>query len=106
MSEWIRHRGSKSMPKCLQGKEFEVRMRDGTIVPAVGVNDWKHFGLCEDIMAFRTIGDINPHDYSKGFPVGTTAKDIGAKVGDEFVVVKKGMFQVGEIVTLDWDDCS
>lgn len=44
-------------------------------------------------MAYRVVSEpaaapaVAVPDHSKGFPVGTTAKDIGAKVGDEFVVV-------------------
>lgn len=112
MSEWIRHRGSKSMPKCLEGKRFEVRMRDGEVSELSsdthGIRatyQWNHAGICSDIMAFRILGDINPPDHSKGFPVGTTAKDIGAKVGDEFVVVNsQGGFKNGEVITLIEDD--
>ena len=58
MSEWIRHRGSKSMPKCLEGKRFEVRLRDGCISDMVGINDWTHEGSDSDVMAFRILGDI------------------------------------------------
>lgn len=108
MSEWIRHRGSKSMPKCLEGKRFEVRMRDGEVSELSsdthGIRatyQWNHAGICSDVMAFRILGDINPPDHYKGFPVGTTAKDIGAKVGDEFEHIRDG-----EKYTLSCDDGS
>lgn len=105
MSEWIRHRGSKAMPKCLEGKRFEVRYRNGSIEDSGAWACWSHDGFHFDIMAYRILGDINPPDYSKGFPVGTTAKDIGAKVGDEFVVVNsQGGFKNGEVITLIEDD--
>lgn len=105
MSEWIRHRGSKGMPKCLEGKRFEVRFRDGDIADAEGVSDWTHTNSDYDVMAFRILGNINPPDYSKGFPVGTTAKDIGAKVGDKFVVVDGcDRYKTGDIVTFALDD--
>ena len=111
MSEWIRHRGSKSMPKCLEGKRFEVRLRNGAVFEMnSGLRQtsdmWTHDGVNGDIMAYKILGDINPPDHSKGFPVGTTAKDIGAKVGDEFVVVDSEHyhFSKGEVVTLAEDD--
>ena len=112
MSGWIRHRGSKSMPKCLEGKKFEVRLRDGSVLEInLGGSDswWSHNGENKDIMAYRILGNITPPDYSKGFPVGTTAKDIGAKVGDEFVVVVDngyGYFKLGERIKLIKDDGS
>lgn len=34
----------------------------------------------------------------------TTCKELGWKVGDKFKVVKKGVFDLGEVVTLDKDD--
>ena len=118
MSEWIRHRGSKSMPKCLEGKRFEVRYRDGTsfefnnIALRQASDMWTHNGVNGDIMAYRIVSElsaapaITPPDHYKGFPVGTTAKDIGAKVGDEFVVVDSEHyhFEKGETVTLAEDD--
>lgn len=106
MSEWIRHRGSKAMPKCLEGKRFEVRYRNGCAESSVEWADWTHDGSDFDVMAFRIVGDINPPDYSKGFPVGTTAKRIRAKVGDEFVVVDSDHyhFEKGETVTFAEDD--
>ena len=105
MSEWIRHRGSKSMPKCLEGKRFEVRLRNGNIHDQAPCNDWENDGSGLDVMAYRILGDINPPDYSKGFPVGTTANSIGAKVGDKFMVVdSSGGFKNGELITLIEDD--
>lgn len=108
MSEWIRHRGSKSMPKCLEGKKFEVRYRNGGTRQNSCVLCWEHDNHAFDVMAYRILGDINPPDHSKGFPVGTTAKDIGAKVGDKFIVVDDGhwFFKKGWIVTLCLDDGS
>jgi len=60
MSEWIRHRGSKSMPKCLEGKRFEVRHRDGVIAEYDGKGSWywDRRGNDWDIFAFRILGDI------------------------------------------------
>ena len=55
MSEWIRHRGSKSMPKCLEGKRFEVRHRNGVIAK---YDSWDRRGNDWDIFAFRILGDI------------------------------------------------
>lgn len=108
MSEWIRHRGSKSMPKRLEGKRFEVRHRIGSTAVGNAKDDrweWKHLGFDWDILAYRILGDINPPDYSKGFPVGTTAKDIGAKLWDRFVVVdSSGGFKNGEVIELIEDD--
>lgn len=113
MSEWIRHRGSKSIPKCLEGKKFEVRYRDGAVFEMNSdlrqTSDmWTHDGVNGDIMAYKIVGAITPPDYSKGFPVGTTAKDIGAKVGDEFVIVSSECTagEVGEIVKFRSDDGS
>lgn len=56
MGEWIRHRGSKYMPKCLEGKQFEVRFRDGRTASSNGAEDWVHFDLDLDIMAYRITG--------------------------------------------------
>lgn len=104
MSEWIRHRGSKGMPKRLEGKYYEAMRRDGTI--AAFVNSWLHCGRDSDVLKYRITGNIAPPDYSKGFPVGTTAKDIGAKVGDSFLVIsnKDKYFQKGQIAKLAKDD--
>lgn len=106
MSEWIRHRGSKAMPKRLEGKRFEVRYRNGKTRREPNVMGWHHDKHPLDVMAYRITGDINLPDHSKGFPVGTTAKGIGAKVGDEFVVVDSEHyhFEKGETVTLAEDD--
>lgn len=114
MSEWIRHRGSKSMPKRLDGVRFEVRQRNGVICELKGEPycvkhsvTWQHAShdRGNDIMAYRVIGEIATPDYTNGYPEGTTAADIGAKVGDEFVVIKEGThgFKIGEVVTLDGD---
>lgn len=111
MSEWIRHRGSKSMPKCLSGFDFEVRLRNGEVIKGSKSIDFNHDHTDTDVMEYRIIKQepaITPPDHSKGFPVGTTAKDIGAKVGDEFVVVDNDhwFFKKGETVTLCRDDGS
>jgi len=63
MSEWIRHRGSKSMPKCLEGKLFSIRCRDGAIYDDIDLDEftmgeWRHFGQYWDIMAYKILGDI------------------------------------------------
>lgn len=105
MSEWIRHRGSNRMPKCLEGKQFEVRYRNGKTRREPNVMGWHHDKHPLDVMAYRITGDINLPDYSKGFPVGTTAKDIGAKVGDEFVsLVSNSVANKGDIIKLAEDD--
>lgn len=57
MGEWIRHRGSKTMPKCLDGKWFEAKRRDGTI--AHHVNSWIHNGWPSDIVKYRIVGYID-----------------------------------------------
>lgn len=107
MSEWKRHRGSVKMPKCLVGKKYEAMRRDGTI--AAYVNSWIHRGRDSDVMKYRIIpsepaAEPAKPDYSKGFPEGTTAQDIGAKVGDKFVVVHETYAKEGEVVTLYYDD--
>lgn len=107
MSEWIRHRGSKSMPKCLEGKRFQVRFRSSRTADDESVGDWSHMGVDSDIMAYRITGDINLPDYTKGFPVWTTSNDIGAKVGDEFVsLIDYNTFKKGDIIKLAEDDKS
>jgi hypothetical protein len=53
MSKWILHRGSKSMPKCLEGKQYEAMRRDGTI--AAFVNSWIHNGWGSDVMKYRIL---------------------------------------------------
>ena len=61
MSEWIRHRGSKSMPKRLEGMRFEVRHRIGSTASGnakVYRWEWKHLGFDWDILAYRILGDI------------------------------------------------
>lgn len=120
MSEWIRHRGSKSMPKCLEGKRFEVRQRNGAVCELKGEPiavrhsvTWSHCDADRenDIMAYRIIpsepaaAPAKP-DHSKGYPEGTTAKDIGAKVGDKFVMISKDHHSVsaGEILSFLLDD--
>lgn len=105
-NEWKRHRGSKAMPKCLEGKKFEVRFRNGRIMEGHSSLDWRHFNNRHDVMAFRIMeSEPAKPDYSNGFPEGTTAKDIGAKVGDEFVVVSNDfLFKDGEVIYLYEDD--
>lgn len=116
MSEWKRNkRRTNGFPSGLIGKEVEARHRDGEIFTGVvGKHEWlqeSHFNTSDnsegDVMAYRILDQIEPSapDYSKGFPVGTTAKDIGAKVGDEFVVVSKNeYYKIGENITLAKDD--
>ena len=108
MSEWKRHRGSLKMPKCLEGKKFEVRFRNGRTMEVRSNLDWRHYNNRHDVMAYRIIeSEPAKPDYSKGFPEGTTAEDIGAKVGDEFVVVREGFgFKLEEIISLAGDDGS
>lgn len=125
MSEWKRNkRRTSGFPKGVwHGMTIEARQRDGQVFTGVvGEHEWLqqiHFDTsdgCEaDIMAYRIVSEpaaaqaTTPPDYSKGFPVGTTAKDIGAKVGDEFVVVGNHVspshhFKEGDVVKLHRDD--
>lgn len=122
MSEWKRNkRRTNGFPKGIEeGMVLEVRFRSGDIerrtVGLVGGSNLDlvnpaHFntkdGYSVDVMAYRIVSkpaaaqDITPPYHSKGFPVGTTAKDIGAKVGDEFVHADDG-----EEYTLSDDDGS
>lgn len=117
MSEWKRNkRRTSGFPKGVwHGMTIEARQRDGQVFTGVvGEHEWLqqiHFDTsdgCEaDIMAYRIVSEpaaapaTTPPDHSKGFPVGTTAKDIGAKVGDEFVHADDG-----EEYTLSDDDGS
>lgn len=123
MSEWRRNKiRTNNFPKALQaGALVEARQRDGTVFSGiVGEHEWlkpEHFNTSDhsdgDVMAFRILpsepaAEPAKPDYSKGFPVGTTAKDIGAKVGDEFVVVSGECHcaEIGSIVKLAHDDGS
>lgn len=128
MSEWKRNkRRTNGFPKGIkEGMVLEVRFRNGdvqrrTVGRVEGSDlDWindSYFntsdGIGCDVMAYRVVSEpaaapaITPPDHSKGFPVGTTAKDIGAKVGDEFVVVDSiGGFENGTIIKLKRDDLS
>lgn len=116
MSEWKRNKRRKDgFPKGLFGKKVEARHRDGDIF--IGI-EGEHIylnnrsfntadGLGGDVMAYRILEQIEPvaPDYTNGYPEGTTAKDIGAKVGDEFVVVVAWKeFKKGDVVKLCLDD--
>ncbi len=120
MSEWKRNKiRTNNIPKALHvGVCIEARQRDGTVFSGiVGEHEWldpEYFntsdGSLMDILAYRILpsepaAEPAKPDYSNGFPVGTTAKDIGAKVGDEFVVVVPSeYFKKGEVITLAKDD--
>lgn len=130
MSEWKRNkRRTNGFPKGIEeGMVLEVRFRSGdverrTVGFVEGGNldpvNPAHFntkdGYSCDVMAYRVVSEpaatpaINTPDYSKGFPVGTTAKDIGAKVGDEFVVVKEpydARYEIGDTAEFSEDDRS
>lgn len=106
MSEWIRNRGSKSMPKRLNGFDFEVRLRNGEVMKGSKSIDFDHEYTGTDVMAYRIVKQ-EPHtpDYTNGYPENTTAANIGAKVGDEFVVAAHGQgFDCGNVVSLLEDD--
>lgn len=121
MGEWKRNkRRTDGFPKGLLGKKVEARHRDGQIFTGVvGEHPYLNArsfntadGMGGDVMSYRVVSEpadapaITTPDHSKGFPVGTTAKDIGAKVWDEFVVVDSEHchFVKGETVTLAEDD--
>lgn len=109
MGEWIRHRGSKTMPKRLEGVRFEVRFRDGSIHKGETIEFWDHQKQEDDVMTYRILEQIEPStpDYTNGYPEGTTAADIGAKAGDKFVVISNESTAIrGTIVTLTSDDGS
>lgn len=67
MSEWIRHRGSKTMPKRLEGVRFEVKIRNGNIISMEEFcdsnfvsqeNKWKIYGKHpKDVMPYRILED-------------------------------------------------
>ena len=111
MSEWKRHRGSESIPKCLEGKSFQIRYRDGTVADGGDYVDWVHCKHRHDVMAYRILpsepaAEPAKPDYSNGFPDGATSDDIGARIGDKFLVVNTHYAEKGEIVTLVGDDGS
>lgn len=59
-TEWKRHRGSKSMPKCLEGMWFEVELRDGSCFD-VYIEDnlrWTNDNQHNDIISYRILGPI------------------------------------------------
>ena len=59
-TEWKRHRGSKSMPKCLEGMRFEVELRDGSCFD-VYIEDnlrWTNDNQHNDIISYRILGPI------------------------------------------------
>lgn len=127
MSEWKRNkRRTDGFPSGVEeGMVLEVKFRNGTVERRTaghqeGIDlDWlssAHFntkgGTWCDIMAYRIVGyngpepAINTPNHSNGFPFGTTAKDIGAKVGDEFLMIDdkhQGAYH-GEKVILVEDD--
>lgn len=58
-SEWIRNRGSKSVPKKARGKRVIVRYRYGskTVMGASAeFFNWSVHGLARDIMAYKIVG--------------------------------------------------
>ena len=67
MGEWIRHRGSKSMPKRLEGMRFAAKLRDGSVHVVSSDSDylrtrfaWVHKGHMDEIMQYSIIGKIEP----------------------------------------------
>lgn len=116
MGEWKRNKKrTNGIPRGLcYGMMIEARQRDGTIFTGVvGTHKWlqgRHFNTSHDcnsdVMAYRILEQNEPAtpDYTNGYPEGTTSADIGAKVGDEFVVVTEKYghcFDIGDVVTLD-----
>lgn len=70
MGEWIRHRGSKSMPKRLEGMRFEVKMRDGKVreinSEVNGIQhsrSWRNEGMHYDVVKYRILGPIGQPDW-------------------------------------------
>lgn len=62
---WIRHRGSKAMPKRLEGMRFAAKLRDGSVHVVSSDSDylktpfaWVHKGYMDEIMQYRIIGKI------------------------------------------------
>ena len=67
MGEWIRHRGSKTMPKRLEGMRFAAKLRDGSVHVVSSDFDylrtsfaWVHKGNMDEIMQYSIIGKIEP----------------------------------------------
>lgn len=65
MGEWIRHRGSKSMPKRLEGMRFEAKMRDGEVremdSEVIGIRhpeSWANEGWHYEVVKYRILGPI------------------------------------------------
>lgn len=120
MSEWIRHRGSKSMPKCLEGKRFEVRRRDGVIVEYDGKGSWywDRRGSDWDIFAFRILGyieqpktaiELQAEEVGIPEPVQLVDDDthLGIKRpdGDGWVKYNSGdVVDLDGVVSIDWAD--
>lgn len=74
MGEWIRHRGSKSMPKRLEGMRFAAKLRDGSVHVVSSDNDylktpfaWVHKGYMDEVMQYRIIGKIEPKPDTDGW---------------------------------------
>ena len=58
---WGRHRGSKSMPKCLEGMRFEVMLRSGESIVVSDARygmDWQNDNISHDITKYRILGPI------------------------------------------------
>lgn len=60
MGEWIRHRGSKTMPKRLEGMQFEARLRNGYTIEGKYILVWEQNMQPWNVMAYRIIGKIEP----------------------------------------------
>ena len=60
-TEWNRHRGSKSMPKCLEGMRHEVMLRNGESIVVSDARygmDWQNDNISHDITKYRILGPI------------------------------------------------
>ena len=74
MGEWIRHRGSKSMPKRLEGMRFAAKLRDGSVHVVSSDSDylrtrfaWVHKGHMDEIMQYSIIGKIDEKPDTDGW---------------------------------------
>lgn len=77
MSEWKRHRGSKSMPKCLDGKKFEVRLRDGMLIDGEYITAWDHLCFDSDVMAYKILPSEPAAEPASKTAIELQAEEVG-----------------------------
>lgn len=77
MSEWKRHRGSKSMPKCLVGKKFEARLRDGTLTDGEYITAWDHLCFDSDVMAYKILPSEPDAEPASKTAIELQAEEVG-----------------------------